>query len=91
MSLYVALVCRLQVTGEWKGKTAGGCGNYPETNQHNPIYQVTLDSNTASNHLLVELRAPRWVNLGGCVERGSDSWVGEVGAVVSEWILVYVR
>ena len=52
-----------QVTGEWKGKSAGGCGNYPQTNQFNPIYQVTLDGNTANNHLLVELRAPRSVGV----------------------------
>ena len=57
------LLVFLQVTGEWKGKSAGGCGNYPQTNQFNPIYQVTLDGNAANNHLLVELRAPRSVGV----------------------------
>ncbi|XP_067938129.1 calpain-7-like isoform X2 [Watersipora subatra] len=52
-----------EITGEWKGKTAGGCGNYPQTHMFNPIYQVSLDS-ASTCHLLVELRAPREYSAG---------------------------
>jgi calpain-7 len=48
-----------QVTGEWKGKSAGGCGNYPDTVVNNPTYQMKLDSKTADNCVLVELRGPK--------------------------------
>jgi len=48
------------VTGQWKGKSAGGCSNYPETTHNNPVYQLRLDSKSANNHLLVELRGPKY-------------------------------
>jgi len=48
-----------QVTGQWKGSTAGGCGNYPETHSNNPIYQVKIDNNSKDNYLLVELFGPK--------------------------------
>ena len=50
----------VQVTGQWKGKSAGGCGNYPETACNNPVYQLRLDSKTADNHVLIELRGPKY-------------------------------
>ncbi len=49
----------MQVTGQWKGKTAGGCGNYPETFQFNPIFQLKIDNNSTTNMILVELRGPK--------------------------------
>ena len=50
----------LEVTGEWKGKTAGGCENNMQSYNRNPIYQIKID-NTSTNHILVELRAPKSV------------------------------
>ncbi|XP_013402737.1 calpain-7-like, partial [Lingula anatina] len=51
-----------QLTGQWKGRTAGGCGNYPDTHQSNPVYQLKLD--TAENYLLIELRGPKQYSVG---------------------------
>ncbi|KAJ8965118.1 hypothetical protein NQ314_004343 [Rhamnusium bicolor] len=33
-----------QVTGEWKGITAGGCPNHPTTYPNNPKFKVEIDS-----------------------------------------------
>ncbi len=48
-------VC-LQINGQWKGVSAGGCGNYKDSYKHNPIYQINLER---SGPLLVELRGSR--------------------------------
>ncbi|RXM99287.1 Calpain-7 [Acipenser ruthenus] len=42
--------------GQWKGQSAGGCGNYKETYKHNPIYQFQLEK---PGPLLIELRGSR--------------------------------
>ena len=47
-----------QVNGQWKGHSAGGCGNFRETSKNNPIYQFQLDK---TGPLLIELRGPRLV------------------------------
>ena len=52
-------VIDLQFTGEWKGRTAGGCANNRDTHANNPIIQIHVDSGTAENHLLIELRGPK--------------------------------
>ena len=41
-----------QVTGQWKGVTAGGCANNKETWGNNPRYQLVIDS---PSHLQVTL------------------------------------
>ena len=48
-----------QITGQWKGVTAGGCGNYPETHKNNPIYQIKLDNSSTDNYILIELLGPK--------------------------------
>jgi len=48
-----------QITGEWKGKTAGGCANYPDTTVLNPTYQIKIDNKNTDNQLLIELRGPK--------------------------------
>ena len=48
-----------QMTGQWKGKTAGGCANYQDTHVNNPIYQLQINNNSATNMILVELRGPK--------------------------------
>ena len=48
-----------QLTGQWKGVTAGGCGNYRDTHKNNPIYQVTIDNKRSDNHLMIELKGPK--------------------------------
>ncbi|XP_017304181.1 calpain-7-like [Diaphorina citri] len=61
-SMYVIL---LDISGEWKGITAGGCPNYPATYPNNPRYQVTLDSRQSmDNTLLVFLKGPKQYSLG---------------------------
>ena len=50
-----------QLTGQWKGASAGGCANYKDTHKNNPIYQVKVDNSSATNQLLLELRGPKLV------------------------------
>ena len=49
----------LQLTGQWKGKSAGGCANNHDSYQHNPIYQVAIDNNSVDNHMMIELLGPK--------------------------------
>lgn len=53
----------LQVTGQWKGITAGGCGNHP-TYINNPRYQVVLESANNNNYFLIILKGPRAYQIG---------------------------
>lgn len=53
-----------RLTGQWKGVTAGGCGNYPDTHNNNPIYQVKIDNSNTDNCLLVELFGPKEYSVG---------------------------
>lgn len=45
-----------QINGQWKGASAGGCGNYKDTYKNNPIYQFNLEK---AGPLLIELRGSR--------------------------------
>ncbi|XP_022109312.1 calpain-7-like isoform X2 [Acanthaster planci] len=53
-----------QITGEWKGKTAGGCANNRATFTNNPIYQVTLQEKTKGNFFMIDLKGPREFHVG---------------------------
>ncbi|CAL8094585.1 unnamed protein product [Orchesella dallaii] len=53
-----------QVTGEWKGITAGGCANHPNTYKNNPCYQITFKSALNGHTMLVELRGPKVYDVG---------------------------
>ncbi|CAB4005010.1 calpain-7 isoform X1 [Paramuricea clavata] len=59
-------VCHKEVTGEWKGITAGGCPNYPETHKNNPAYFCELEESASSKTLsvLVKVRGPRQYAVG---------------------------
>lgn len=57
------LCALVQVNGQWKGHSAGGCGNFRDTYKNNPIYQIQLDK---TGPLLIELRGPRWVEAKQC-------------------------
>uniref|UniRef100_A0A8B9HH52 Calpain catalytic domain-containing protein n=1 Tax=Astyanax mexicanus TaxID=7994 RepID=A0A8B9HH52_ASTMX len=46
-----------RINGQWKGITAGGCGNYRDSYKHNPSYQFSLEK---SGPLLIELRGSRY-------------------------------
>ncbi|MGH0156702.1 UNVERIFIED_CONTAM: hypothetical protein FKN15_032085 [Acipenser sinensis] len=61
--------------GQWKGQSAGGCGNYKETYKHNPIYQFQLEK---PGPLLIELRGSRQYSVG--FEVITVSTVGEPGS-----------
>ncbi|XP_006635595.1 calpain-7 [Lepisosteus oculatus] len=50
-----------RVNGQWKGQSAGGCGNYKETHKYNPIYQFQLEK---AGPLLIELRGSRQYSVG---------------------------
>ena len=47
-----------QVTGEWKGVTAGGCTNHPQTYPNNPVYQLQLAGPAAAS-VTLQLKGPR--------------------------------
>ena len=49
----------LQVVGEWKGHTAGGCGNYKETHNNNPVHQLKITNDRTDNMIKIELRGPK--------------------------------
>ncbi|CAG2066241.1 unnamed protein product, partial [Timema podura] len=50
--------------GQWKGETAGGCGNHPNTHLNNPRYQITLESSNNNNQLLLDLKGPKQYQVG---------------------------
>lgn len=53
-----------QVTGEWKGVTAGGCPNHPASYPNNPKFKIDIDSISNNNQLLIELRGPKVYQMG---------------------------
>ncbi|KAH0627281.1 hypothetical protein JD844_002804 [Phrynosoma platyrhinos] len=63
-----------RVNGQWKGRSAGGCGNFRETSKNNPIYQFQLEK---TGSLLIELRGPRQYSVG--LELVTVSTVGDPG------------
>ncbi|KAM4600546.1 calpain-7 isoform 1-T1 [Polymixia lowei] len=63
-----------RVNGQWKGLSAGGCGNYKDSYKHNPIYQLNLER---PGPLLIELRGSRQYSVG--FEVVTVSTVGEPG------------
>ncbi|KAG8572807.1 hypothetical protein GDO81_012170 [Engystomops pustulosus] len=50
-----------RINGQWKGHSAGGCGNFRDTHKNNPIYQFNMEK---AGPLLVELRGPRQYSVG---------------------------
>uniref|UniRef100_F1KU58 Calpain-7 n=1 Tax=Ascaris suum TaxID=6253 RepID=F1KU58_ASCSU len=62
----VPYIVKKKEVGEWKGKTAGGCGNGPsrETYKNNPIYNISLDEGSDENEVFVELKGPKQYSVG---------------------------
>ncbi|KAM9308611.1 calpain-7 [Gastrophryne carolinensis] len=50
-----------RINGQWKGSSAGGCGNFRDTHKNNPVYQFHIDK---AGPLLIELRGPRFYSVG---------------------------
>uniref|UniRef100_A0A3Q2PMT6 Calpain 7 n=1 Tax=Fundulus heteroclitus TaxID=8078 RepID=A0A3Q2PMT6_FUNHE len=63
-----------RINGQWKGLSAGGCGNYKDSYKNNPIYQINLER---PGPLLVELRGSRQYSVG--FEMVTVSMVGDPG------------
>ncbi|XP_069504845.1 calpain-7 isoform X2 [Ambystoma mexicanum] len=63
-----------RVNGQWKGPSAGGCGNFRDSYKNNPIFQFQLEK---ASPLLMELRGPRQYSVG--FEVVAVSTVGEPG------------
>lgn len=55
--------CIIQEVGEWKGRSAGGCGNNRDTYKNNPIYQINLEGYSDENDLCIDLKGPKYANL----------------------------
>lgn len=54
-----------QVTGEWKGVSAGGCPNHPTTYPRNPRFRLDIDAGGDGNaQLLLELKGPKQYQIG---------------------------
>lgn len=64
-----------RINGQWKGVSAGGCGNYKDSYKNNPIYQMNLER---SGPLLIELRGSRQYSVG--FEMVTVSTVSDPGA-----------
>ncbi|XP_039378658.1 calpain-7 isoform X4 [Mauremys reevesii] len=64
-----------RVNGQWKGHSAGGCGNFRDSYKNNPIYQFQLEK---TGPLLIELRGPRQYSVG--FELVTVSTVGDPGS-----------
>ncbi|KAG7469852.1 hypothetical protein MATL_G00133300 [Megalops atlanticus] len=63
-----------RINGQWKGASAGGCGNYKDSYKNNPIYQFNLEK---TGPLLIELRGSRQYSVG--FEVLTVSTVGDPG------------
>jgi len=50
-----------EMTGQWKGRTAGGCANNKETWPDNPRYKLVVDS---PSQIQIELKGPRDYQIG---------------------------
>ncbi|KAI4456313.1 calpain-7 [Holotrichia oblita] len=53
-----------RISGEWKGVTAGGCGNNPQTYKNNPKIRLEIESPRNDNSLFVELKGPKQYQIG---------------------------
>lgn len=53
-----------EVCGEWRGVTAGGCGNHQATYRNNPRIKIEIESNSNENCLFVELKGPKQYQIG---------------------------
>ncbi|VDM96021.1 unnamed protein product [Thelazia callipaeda] len=62
----VPYISKKKEIGEWKGKTAGGCGNGAsrETYMNNPLYQLSLAADSDENCILVQLKGPKQYCIG---------------------------
>ncbi|GJQ86062.1 hypothetical protein Trydic_g10262, partial [Trypoxylus dichotomus] len=53
-----------EMSGEWKGITAGGCGNHPQSHKNNPKFRVDIESARNDNSLFIELKGPKQYQVG---------------------------
>lgn len=48
-----------EIVGKWSGKSAGGCGNYPDSYKNNPLFQLEIPNNEIKNCIKIELKGPQ--------------------------------
>lgn len=53
-----------EICDEWKGPSAGGCGNHPLTYKNNPKIKIIVESSSNENSLLIELKGPKQYQIG---------------------------
>ncbi|EFA09011.1 calpain-7 [Tribolium castaneum] len=51
-----------EITGEWRGLTAGGCPNHPLTFKNNPKFRLEIEG--SSNRVFIELKGPKQYQIG---------------------------
>ncbi|XP_044253389.1 calpain-7-like [Tribolium madens] len=51
-----------EITGEWRGITAGGCPNHPLTFKNNPKFRLEIEG--SNNKIFIELKGPKQYQIG---------------------------
>ncbi|XP_050298407.1 calpain-7-like [Anthonomus grandis grandis] len=53
-----------QITGQWKGSSAGGCPNHQSTYPRNPKIHLEIQGSSDNNQVLLELKGPKQYQIG---------------------------
>ncbi|KAL4705929.1 hypothetical protein ACJJTC_017511 [Scirpophaga incertulas] len=53
-----------RISGEWSGRTAGGCENHPQTYPNNPKFIFTIPNWRTPRHVVIKLMGPKNYQIG---------------------------